>query len=135
MAIQWDESLRLGESAIDKQHKEIFEHFDKLTDAIQNGNGKSVIQDLLAYLDNYASVHIKDEEGIMEQYNYPYLEEQRKQHHVFKENIEMLTNLLNMDVPMQEISIKTDAALIKYFIVHVRKLDKALAEYIKQQVI
>ena len=61
MTIQWDESLRLGVPAIDKQHEEIFVYFDKLTDAIQKGEGRSVVIDLLAYLDYYFSSHFSEE--------------------------------------------------------------------------
>ena len=133
MTIQWEEDLRLGIVAIDSQHEEIFVYFDKLTDAIQKGDGRSVAVELLRYLEEYSSVHFDDEERIMEGYKYPYLDEQRKQHHVFKDNIAMLSGLLADKASTQEISIKIDAALIKYFIMHVRKLDKALADFIKLQ--
>ena len=135
MTIQWDESLRLGVPAIDKQHEEIFVYFDKLTDAIQKGDGRSAVIDLLAYLDYYVSIHFSDEELTMEGCKYPYIEEQRKQHSTFKGNITTLSSLLNTNVPPQEISIKLDAELIRYFIIHVHKLDKALADYIKLQTI
>ena len=135
MTIQWDESLRLGVPAIDNQHEEIFVYFDKLTDAIQMGDGRSVVIDLLAYLDYYVSNHFSEEELAMEDCKYPYIKEQRKQHSTFRDNITSISSLLNNNVPTQEISIKLDAELIRYFILHVHKLDKAFADYIKLQAI
>ena len=135
MPIQWDESLRLGVPAIDKQHEEIFVYFNKLTDAIQKGAGRSVVIDILAYLDYYVSNHFSEEELTMEDCKYPYIEEQCEQHSTFKGNITTLSSLLNTNGPTQEISLKLDAELIRYFINHVHKLDKALADYIKLQTI
>jgi hemerythrin len=133
MTIQWEEGLRLGMTSIDTQHEEIFDYFDKLTEAIQKGDGRSEAVGLLKYLENYSSIHFDDEEKMMEDCKYPYVDEQRKQHHAFKDNIAMLAVQLAENVPSQEISIKIDAVLIKYFINHVRKLDKALADFIKLQ--
>jgi hemerythrin-like metal-binding protein len=134
MAIQWDEELELGEQDIDLQHREIFVYFDKLTEAIQRGDGKGVVIETLRYLDNYCSSHFKDEENLMESLNYPYIEEQQRQHRIFKANLNMLYDLLIKNVERQEISLKVDSMLIKYFITHIRNLDKALAKFIKQQV-
>jgi len=131
MTIQWEENLKLGVAAIDEQHEEIFMYFDRLTNALQNGEGNSMIMDLLAYLDRYTSTHFKDEESLMELHRYPGLELQRQQHSRFRENIAMFSEKLANNAPLQEIAIKIDAALIKYFISHIRRLDREFVEYIK----
>ena len=131
MAIQWDESLRLDVPTIDEQHEEIFVYFDSLSDAVQKGDGRGKVIDLLAYLDNYATVHFNNEECLMEYFKYSGLDAQRKQHVQFKANIQTLLDLLAADAPMQDIAIKTDATLIRYFILHIRKLDKDLVDFIK----
>ena len=131
MTIQWDESLRLGVPAIDGQHEEIFDYFDKLTDALQRGDAKNEVADLLAYLADYAETHFEEEEGLMASVKYPGLNAQLIHHAQFKENIKTLSGLLSADAPLQEIAIKADAILIRYFILHVRKLDGELVEYVK----
>ena len=131
MTIQWDESLRLDVPTIDDQHEEIFEYFNKLTDALQKGDGKDEVVNLLAYLDSYTSIHFNNEECLMEYFKYPGLGEQRKQHVQFKNNIKMLADLISKNDPMRDIAIKADAVLIRYFILHVHKLDKLLADYLK----
>jgi hemerythrin len=133
MTIQWDESLRLGVPATDSQHEEIFAYFDKLTDALQTGDARKEVAELLAFLADYADTHFEDEEGLMVSVKYPGLNAQLMQHAQFKENIKTLAGLLSAGVPLQEIAIKADAILIRYFILHVRKLDRDLVDHVKSQ--
>ena len=130
MAIQWEDGLKLGVAAIDDQHEEIFIHFNKLTEALQKGTGSSEVLDILAYLDRYTAIHFNDEEVLMELHRYPQLELQRQQHSRFRENVALLSEQVANHAPMQEIAIKIDAVLIKYFITHIRKLDRELVDFI-----
>ena len=131
MAIQWEESLRLGVSNIDDQHKEIFTFFGKLSNAIQDGKGSDEVIELLNFLNNYSTNHFIDEEELMERYKYDGLEEQRQHHSLFKENIASITKLLGNTKPSNEIAFKVDATLIRYFISHIRVLDGKMIEFIK----
>lgn len=131
MSITWDESLRLGVPALDEQHEDLFAYFDKLSTALQDGNGSGVIIELLAYLDKYSASHFENEESFMRLYRYPGLEEQQLQHAAFRENIVMFTETLAASEPTQEIALKIDAMLIRYFINHVRKLDRMMIDHIK----
>jgi len=84
----------------------------------------------LAYLDRYTAIHFNDEEVLMELHRYPQLELQRQQHSRFRENVALLSEQVANHAPMQEIAIKIDAVLIKYFITHIRKLDRELVDFI-----
>jgi hemerythrin len=123
MAIHWEENLKLGVPLIDEQHEEIFAHFAKLSETLQEGKGSEEVIALLNYLNNYAKTHFSDEENLMLLYKYDGLEEQRQQHILFKENIIKFMELLASTDPTQEIAIKIDATLIRYFINHIRRLD------------
>ena len=131
MAIQWDESLRLGVPILDEQHEKIFVYFEHLTEAVQKGDGRGEVVSLLAYLDEYSASHFKNEECLMEFLAYPGLGAQRRQHIIFRDNIIKLSTLLTSNAPLQEIAIKLDALLIKYLIIHVCELDHILVDYIK----
>ena len=126
MTIQWEENLRFGVPVIDEQHEEIFAHFDKLSEVIEGGGGSEEVIKILNYLNDYATTHFSDEEKLMVLYKYDGLEEQRQQHALFKENIARFTELLAATAPTQEIAIKIDATLIRYFINHIRKLDRKM---------
>ena|SRR6185369_12290943 len=131
MSIKWEENLRLGVPVIDEQHEEIFTQFNRLSVALEEGRGSSEVIELLKYLDNYTTTHFTDEENLMTLYKYDGLEEQRQHHALFRENIAMFTEMLAASPPTQEIAIKIDAILIKYFINHVRNLDRKMVEFIK----
>ena len=131
MAIHWEEGLKTGVPAIDEQHEEIFEVFDKLTAAIEDGEENKEIGNLLDYLAEYATRHFSDEETLMSLYKYAGLEEQRLQHTQFKDNIGKLSEMFSSGVTTKEIAIKVNATLIRYFINHVRKLDREMADIVK----
>ena len=131
MAIHWEEDLKTGVPAIDEQHEEIFAVFDKLTEAIEDGEESKEIGKLLDYLAKYATRHFSDEETLMSLYKYTGLEEQRLQHAQFKDNIGKLSEMLSSGVATKEIAIKVNATLIRYFINHVRKLDREMADVVK----
>jgi len=133
MSIHWEENLRVGVPAIDEQHEGIFAHFDKLSEAMQEGKGSEGIGELLNYLNEYAATHFSDEENLMILYKYHGLEEQRQQHAQFKENIKVLSDMLATNTPAKEVGVKIDAMLIRYFINHVRALDSKLGEFIKSK--
>jgi hemerythrin len=131
MTIQWEENLKFGVPVIDEQHKEIFAHFDKLSEALAGGRGSEEVIKVLNYLNDYATIHFSDEESLMMLFKYDGLEEQREQHALFKETIASFSELLAATAPTQEIAIKINATLIRYFINHIRKLDRKMVDVIK----
>ena len=131
MPILWDEKLRLGDTAIDEQHENIFKQLSILSTAIKEGSCEKEVDEILVYLNNYASSHFSDEERLMTQYRYPDMEEHLQQHDQFKENVSQLLEMVTSSVPTKEVAIKIDAALIRYTINHVRKLDSQLVDFIK----
>lgn len=130
MAIQWEENLRLGVPVIDEQHEAIFAQFNRLSEALEGGRGSEEVIEVLRYLDNFAKTHFTDEENLMALYKYDGLEEQCQQHALFRENIAMFSGLLAAAAPTQELAIKIDATLIRYFINHVGKLDRKMVAFI-----
>lgn len=131
MAIHWEEDLRLGVPVIDEQHEAIFAQFNRLSDALREGGSGVEVREVLTYLSEYATTHFSDEENLMLLYKYDGLEEQRQHHNLFKENIAMFSALLAESAPTLEMAIKIDATLIRYFINHVRKLDRKMIDVIK----
>ena len=71
MLIQWTEKYATGVDEIDDQHKEIFNQLNRLHDAITSGLGKEVIEDILAFSQDYAAKHFAFEEACMEKYQCP----------------------------------------------------------------
>jgi hemerythrin len=125
--------MRVGDPVIDEQHQVLFRQFALLTDAIMQAAYSEQVVEILNFLDDYANTHGLEEERLMEVYAYPGIEEQRRQHVVFKENVATLLGLLEEGVPPKELAIRIDALLIRYGINHIRNLDTRMVEFIKEK--
>ena len=133
MAVDWDESLRLGHAAIDMQHMEIFAQINNLSEKITEGADNIEVRDMLNYLDKYAKKHFFDEEKLMVQYNYYGILKQKKQHTQFKNEIDEISQMLRKKVSPIEIALKIETALLQYFSSHVAVVDKEMADFINFQ--
>lgn len=80
MSLQWDKSLELGVEEIDAQHRSIFGHFAKISDASLHGDAEDILKELTFFLYDCAPVHTATEDRIMVDYGYPDIEIQRSEH-------------------------------------------------------
>jgi len=133
VAIIWEEKMRLGIPVIDDQHRVFFEQFALLTDAVTSGACGGKVSEILGFLKDYSETHFLEEEGLMTEYGYDGIEEQRLQHAVFKKNVTELLEMLDDKVPPKELAIRIDAVLIRYTINHIRNLDSRLVEFVKEK--
>lgn len=83
-SIEWNDSYLLGIDEIDKQHKMIF----KLANSISSKSTQVQIASSVMELYKYTRTHFSDEELIMEQMDYPDLNEHKEMHN-------MIINKLN----------------------------------------
>jgi hemerythrin len=82
--ITWTEDFSVGVARLDMQHKRLIQMINRLIEAPQTKTGSETISDLLNAMTNYAQEHFEAEERLMQQYNYPNLEEHLTQHHGFR---------------------------------------------------
>lgn len=82
-SIQWSESISVNNYKIDNQHKYLIQLVNNL---ILNSNAEvnsEIIGETLQNLLKYTKDHFKDEEALLSIYNYPKLEEHKKEHKKF----------------------------------------------------
>jgi hemerythrin-like metal-binding protein len=132
MSLQWDDSLILGLDEIDSQHKTIFEHFEKLSEATQKGTSKEIIEELAVFLFDYAQVHFTTEDKIMTEYKYPEIETQRHEHGEFTRDANEIKKRIERDGATREVAIEVTGKLLRWIINHIKKHDKEMVEYIKE---
>lgn len=134
MSLQWDESLLLGFEEIDNQHKAIFEQFGRLSEAAQEGTSNESIADLITFLFDYTLKHFANEEQIMTDYRYPKLDLQRQEHGDFARDTEELQKRVEADGASRELAIELTGKLIKWIILHIKKHDREMVEFIKESI-
>lgn len=132
MALQWDESLVLGLDEIDDQHRSIFEHFQKLSDAVQQGESAEIIEQFSNFLFEYTHLHFTTEDKIMVEYKYPKIEIQRHEHGEFTRDINLLKKRIEHEGATREAAIETTGKLLRWIVNHIKKHDKEMVAYVKE---
>ena len=85
MNITWETKYETGISEIDAQHKHLFTLVGQLGILIEKGSAdQESVQSLFEELQNYVRTHFYLEELLMENNEYPDLEEHRKVHTSFE---------------------------------------------------
>lgn len=84
---QWKEAYSVKVSALDNQHKKLFELVSELHEAMGAGHGKQVAGDILDRLIAYTVQHFAAEEKLMEKYKYPSLATHRGEHKALTDKV------------------------------------------------
>jgi hemerythrin len=67
--LEWNDSLESGIVEIDIQHRNLFNIFKVLQDAIKNGKSSMVIKYIIDEIERYGEYHMIAEKGILNKYN------------------------------------------------------------------
>ncbi|HOM04479.1 MAG TPA: bacteriohemerythrin [Candidatus Kapabacteria bacterium] len=78
--INWNDSLKVNVDAIDIQYQKLVDIVNNLFDAMSEGKGNDVLNDVFNGLLNYTVEHFATEEKLMEQHNYPKAEFHKVEH-------------------------------------------------------
>jgi hemerythrin len=78
--LEWNENLAVGVPSVDAQHKKLVALLNELYDAMQAGNGHSVLGKILGELADYTVYHFQYEESLFAQTGYGATLEHKKEH-------------------------------------------------------
>lgn len=131
MGIAWRESLSIGVTEIDNQHKELLSRFDQLLKACEEGKGIVELKKLMLFLDEYVVKHFSDEEAIQRLRSYPGYEAHRKEHISFVERVKHLNGEMEREGVAVHHVMETNNMLLKWLIHHISTVDVALGKFLK----
>jgi hemerythrin len=131
MPLQWTPNLATGNIMIDNQHKELFNRFGALIDAMSVGKGKDEVRPLISFLGDYIHAHFSSEESVMKQRNYPGLSEQQAQHAEFIKMYQSLKDELETTGITPSLTLRVTHELKDWLVNHISITDKKLGEYLK----
>ena len=86
--INWDNSLSIGVSISDSQHKVLIQYINDLNDAMKAGKGKEVVIDVIDKLADYTATHFRMEEKYFDQFRWENTEAHKKLHAEFEKRIQ-----------------------------------------------
>ena len=128
----WNDSLLIGITLIDSQHRELIGRMDKLRDACMQGKGHDEVEETLKFVVSYIQEHFKAEEEMQAEYSYPDIASHKKLHADFVARVIAILQEDKRTGPTTELTAKVNKTLLGWFIQHIRTEDKKLALYIKK---
>lgn len=90
----WDSKYSVNIAEIDRQHQKLFDLFNELYDAMQQGHGNDVVGKVLASVVDYTAYHFAYEEKLFQQYGYPDESAHRAEHAKLAEQAKVLVQKL-----------------------------------------
>jgi hemerythrin len=133
MGLIWDDTYVLGIEEIDQQHKSIVDSFENFSNAVQDGSAKEVLVEMAHFLVKYAELHFATEENYMKRYDYPRIEEQRREHGDFTRDAEELVIKIHEEGSSRELSLALTGKMVRWVIQHVRNHDRDMVNFVKER--
>ena len=130
---EWDDSLVIGITWIDNQHKKIIEKINGMFQAIMRGVDREDIEEMLDFLDSYSNIHFESEEKYMKEYKFEGLEHQKKQHASFREKVFQYRKNLHSYEPPSKLAIKIEKDLLSWFKAHIQTLDCEFGDHLREK--
>lgn len=129
--IEWDDSIGIGITWIDNQHKKMLDRINSLFNAIMQGFVKDEVTETVAFLEKYAKFHFNAEEKYMQQYDFDGLELQKSQHNNFMKKVTDIKSRIKTQGPSKKMAITIEKDLLNWFFVHIKNLDAAFGDYLR----
>ncbi len=130
--IPWTKAYSVGVTAIDKDHRNLFELIDTLDRALQRQLSNDKIAKALTGLIQYTEGHFAREEKVMERYGYPGISKHRAQHRNLELLVHAIFNVFNDDP--DSIDPKKLMKFLNHWLVdHIIKVDMLYAQYIEKK--
>lgn len=127
---EWDESIALGISTIDEQHRALFDWINTLSKAINDGNASEAVGEVIWKLINYVTEHFTEEERLMISYNFPGLTGHRKEHDEFVARLrEIQVSFING----HEMGKSVLDFLVNWLVCHIKGTDQKYSQFIREQ--
>jgi hemerythrin len=126
--IEWSADLSVNNEIIDKQHKHIFTILDQLNMQLPEDAKNCQFARLLTELTDYGLTHLKEEEKIMAEKQYPGLDEHKKIHKAY------LLKVAMFNIKFHETSQKEVVDFLKnWWYNHISKMDMQYRDFIESK--
>ena len=128
--IAWDNSIKIGVEAVDKQHLRLVELVNNLYGAMINRAGNTVLKSILTELVDYTVTHFADEEAMMSKAGYSKLAEHQKVHKKLVQQVMEFRDEFNSG--SATVSIELMSFLSDWLINHIQATDRQYVPTLKK---
>ena len=130
MGIEWTQKLAVGVEAIDAQHRELFQHVNRLVSALEACKGEAEVAGLVQFLGDYVVRHFSDEERLMTRAGYPDAPAHKKLHEAFVAEFVKLKADLTKHGASPALATQLNHKVGGWLIDHVGRTDRALGVFL-----
>lgn len=123
--ICWTEDLRVGNEAIDDDHRHLFALLESLRNTLSTGLVTQGVAPIVDDLADYVETHFRREEEFMQRIAYPDYPLHKAEHDRFVSEVHALQSRLARGA--QTLTLSVDQMLSEWLRRHVLVMDKALA--------
>lgn len=132
--VKWRSSYETGIASMDDQHKQLIELINKLYDRLKDQNSGTSTKDILNDMENYAALHFKTEEDLLNKYDYPDRQEQQEDHATYSATIKtMLASMNAENLSEKEMASRLYKYLRGWWLDHIVSLDQKYGPYLRDK--
>jgi hemerythrin-like metal-binding protein len=129
----WATSLEIGVSEIDAQHRSLFERAKTFANAVEAKQSMVRLEELFAFLAEYALEHFAAEERYMREVGYPQLPQHTQEHAQFGRQLASLVPHWGMEGDSQAVLMALLGFLKGWLTEHVSGSDQRIGEYVRSR--
>jgi hemerythrin-like metal-binding protein len=129
--LTWSPSLAIGVVEIDEQHRTLFERAGRFAAAVHGHERNTRLEELFAFLAEYAVEHFASEERLMRTVGYPDLEQHAAEHRAFKQRLGSLVPQWDSEGDSTAMLLALLGFLDTWLTGHVRGSDQRLGVFIR----
>jgi hemerythrin len=133
VALTWNDGYVIGIPEVDEAHKGIVDRFEQLYDLMKSGQGHAYYHELLSFLRSYVDTHFSQEEALQNRMGFPYLQEHRKSHEQFKEQVVRILEQQNDKEVSNQDLIRLNLFIKEWLIHHILVEDKRMGAYLTEK--
>ncbi|MBI9044727.1 MAG: hemerythrin family protein [Anaerolineaceae bacterium] len=129
--ITWNENLSVNIQEFDQHHKKLIDMINNLHQAMKQGKGKDVLEDILKGLVEYTDFHFKTEEEYFKKFNYPESRQHIQEHNAFvKKVVDFVDTFKKGDLGL---SIEISSFLSDWLKTHINGTDKKYSTFLNDK--
>lgn len=130
--IEWDDSLSVGITLIDAQHKMLIQKLNDMACSIEEHQGASNIMKTLNFMIEYTEFHFSTEEKNMAKFNYPGLDAHKKAHGEFTTVLNDLLQDFDEEGGSEALAKSIDTFLLNWLMGHIKGTDVEFGKYLNE---
>ena len=127
---EWENKYSVGHTLMDSHHQKLFDIINRLHEAMLQGQGGSIAQDIIKELIDYTRYHFGEEEKMLADVNYPKLSMHKDLHQKFISDLHEIEHNVTKGVEFLT-AIKLLRSTQSWLQDHIMEVDAGYSDLVK----